>query len=490
MSERGCAGSVSRRGFLRLIAGGAAAALAGGGCRAAETKTRRPNVLLIAADDMNWNSPGCFGGTVDSITPNIDRLAGEGLRFRHAHVTIAVCQPSRQTLMTGRFPHRFGALGFEPIDPKITTLQEVLHSAGYFNAILGKVTHLAPERKFKWDAKASFGELVCGRAPSKYYQYAKEFIGQAVQAGKPFFLMANSHDPHRPFSGSASEKNRFKKQLANIPNPSRMYRPKDVDVPTFLPDIPNVRKEVAQYYCSVKRCDDTVGEVLRALRESGQAGNTLVMFLSDNGMAFPFAKTNCYLHSTRTPWIARWPGKIKPGTVDEEHFISGIDFMPTVLELAGLEPVAGMDGTSFLPLLAGGKQAGREHVVTVFHKTAGRKMFPMRCVQNRRFGYIYNGWSDGQTRFRNESQSGLTMKAMIEAAKIDTKIAARVQQFLYRVPEELYDFDKDPDARRNLIADPQFRAQRDRLRAMLLEWMEKTGDPQLAAYRKRLALGK
>ena len=120
--------------------------------------------------------------------------------------------------------------------------------------------------------------------------------------------MANSHDPHRPFHGSLQEKNSFKDSLKDVCAPSRVYEPHEIEVPGFLADLPDVRKEIAQYYSSVRRCDDTVGAVIRALRESPLADNTLTMFLSDHGMPLPFAKTNCYLHSTRTPWIVTWPG--------------------------------------------------------------------------------------------------------------------------------------------------------------------------------------
>ena len=474
----------SRRHFLRATAGSLAATVLGGAALAQPPK--RPNVLLLTADDMNWNAPGCFGGTAPAITPNIDKLASQGVRFTHAHVTIAVCQPSRQTLMTGRYPHRFGALGFEPIDPKITTLQEQFHEAGYLNGILGKVAHLAPRRKFPWDMAVDFKDLVAGRDPGKYYRHAKEFLATAAKENKPFFLMANSHDPHRPFHAAAQER-RLRNRFKNIPKPSRVYSPGEIRVPGFLPDIPDVRKEVAQYYASVRRCDDTVGAVLRALHESGLEDHTLVMFLSDNGMAFPFAKTNCYLHSTRTPWIVRWPGKVEPKTVDGRHFISGIDFMPTILELAGLPQVAGMDGASFLPALLGKGQPARDHVFTVFYKTAGRKLYPMRCLQTKRFGYIYNAWADGTTVFRNESQSGLTMKAMRAAAEGNPTIAARVKLFLHRVPEELYDFQADPDARHNLLDEPAHREQLDRMRQQMAAWMEKVQDPLLPTFRRRVA---
>jgi N-sulfoglucosamine sulfohydrolase len=206
------------------------------------------------------------------------------------------------------------------------------------------------------------------------------------------------------------------------------------------------------------------------------------MFLSDNGMALPFAKTNCYLHSTRTPWIATWPGRVKPGAVDKQHFISGIDFMPTILDATGASPPKGMDGFSFLPVLLGKQQPGRQMVFTQFHQTSARKRYPMRCVQNRRFGYIFNPWSDGQRVFKNESQSGLTFSAMQAAAKTDRIIAARVKLFLYRVVEEFYDLENDPDAQHNLIDERSYKKEIDTMRNELLMWMKRTNDPAFMAF--------
>ena len=468
----------TRRRFLRAMGLGAALATAGRvPAFGADRKKKRPNILLITADDMNWDAPGCFGGKAPDITPNIDRLASEGMRFDYAHITIAVCQPSRSVLMTGRYPHRNGAEGFQPIDIAVPTLQEHLHEAGYLNGILGKVTHLAPREKFKWDMARDFAEVGYGRNPQLYYEFAKGFLEKAAGEDKPFFLMANSHDPHRPFHASQQEGNRFK----DAPAPSRVYEAEEIEVPGFLPDIPAVRKEIAQYYSSVRRCDDTVGAVMRALRESGLAENTVTMFLSDNGMALPFSKTNCYLHSTRTPWIATWPGRIKPEQVDKRHFISGIDFMPTALDVAGLTGPEGMDGFSFMPVLLGKRQGGREMVFTEFHQTSGRKRFPRRTVQNRRFGYIFNPWADGERIFKNESQSGLSFKAMQAAAQSDAEVAARVKLFQYRVVEEFYDFENDPDALHNLAGDPKCKPEIEKMRGELLKWMKRTGDPAFEA---------
>jgi N-sulfoglucosamine sulfohydrolase len=411
--------------------------------------------------------------------------------------------------MTGRYPHRNGATGFYPVNKDVPTLQESLKAAGYHLGILGKVVHLRPAEKFPWDFQHDQGELGMGRDPSIYYRYTKEFFQQAKEAGKPFFLMANSHDPHRPFAGSEAETAKAsgaragKKRAAakaaepadegetSAPGrytpPSRVYKPEEITVPGFLPDLPDVRKEMAQYYSSAHRCDQTVGEVLRALKESGLEESTLVMFLSDNGISMPFAKSNCYLTSTRTPWIVRWPGKAGADVVDEENFISGIDYMPTILEAASVPPPPGMDGRSFLPLLAGGRQDSRDRVFTCYNDTSARKPYSMRCLQTSRFGYIFNAWSDGKTRYQAEPMSGLTFKAMQEAAASQKAVADRVEMLLHRAPEEFYDFQADPDALLNLAGDPKHKDTIRQMRGELLAWMLRTADPLADAYRKHLS---
>jgi N-sulfoglucosamine sulfohydrolase len=435
------------------------------------------NILLITADDMNYDSPGFTGCRVPDITPNLDRLAAEGMWFQHGHVTVAVCQPSRECIMTGRYPHHNGATGFYPVREGVPTLAELMKAAGYQLGILGKAIHLQPPSKFPWHFCRDMAELSEGRDPAKYYQFSTEFFQQAKEAGQPFFLMANSHDPHRPYAGSEG------KGKLTYPSPSRIYTPEEIVMPSFLPDLPNIRKEMAQYFSSVHRCDQSIGEVLRALKESGQADNTLVMFVSDNGIAMPFAKSNCYLTSTRTPWLVRWPGKVKPGMVEREHFISGIDFMPTILEATGVAIPADTDGRSFLPVLTGEKQAGRDHVFTCYNEAFGNKAYPMRCMQDKRFGYIFNAWSDGKKSYSTEGMSGLSFKAMQQAAADNKAIADRVEMLVHRTPEEFYDFAADPSALHNLIGDPASQEQIKKMRASMLEWMQQNKDPLLSPFR-------
>ena len=444
------------------------------------------NFLLLTADDLNYDSVGCFGCDIPGITPNIDRLAASGMKFTNAHVNIAVCQPCRQSIMTGLYPHSNGAMGFDPIKENITTLGESLNEAGYINGVMGKEVHMKPKHKYCWDYYITEGQLSSGngggRSPERYYEYAKKFFRKAKQQGKPFFLNANSHDPHRPFAGSKQE---IKYWGDDPPKVTRWIKPEEVKVPGFLPDLPDVRKEIAQYFTCVHRCDQSIGAVLKALDESGLADNTLVMFISDNGISVPFSKSNCYLTSTKTPWIVRWPGKVKPGEVDSQHLISGIDYMPTILEAAGIKQVQGLQGSSFLPLLHGQKQPQREYVFTEYHRTFARRKYPMRAIQSKRYGYIFSPWTNRTGPMRMESTSGLTFNAMKNAAKTNPQIAARVKLFEYRVLEEFYDFKNDPAGRKNLINDPNYQDEIQKLRKRLEAEMKRTNDPALQAFQNR-----
>lgn len=441
------------------------------------------NILLITADDLNFDSLGAYGCKVPGITPHLDRLASEGIRFNHAHVNIAVCQPSRQSIMTGRYPRNNGAPGFDPIADDVPTLQEQLRAAGYLNGIFGKEKHLMPAARYCWDDVATEKDLAdgagIGRSVETYHARTKQFIERAVAEKKPFFLMANLHDPHRPFAGSKQELDAWGNDL---PKFTRRITEDEVSVPGFLPELPEIHKEIAEYYTSVFRCDQAVGAVLQALREAGQEQNTVVMFLSDNGIAVPFAKSNCYLHGTKTPWIVRWPTKVKPGSVDSEHLISGIDYMPTILDILGLEKVEGMNGSSFLPVLEGGKQEGREYAFTEYHRTFARTAFPTRAIQASRYGYLINFWAKRTKPMRMDSTSGRTFQAMKEAAESDAGIAARVELFEHRVLEEFYDFEKDPDGLHNLIDSPEHQEEIAKMRSALGEQMKATGDPALEAF--------
>lgn len=441
------------------------------------TAAERPNILLFTADDLHAGSLGVYGGMPADLTPNLNAFAAESLLFTRAHVNAAICAPCRAIIATGRYSHRSGAMGFMPARENVPDIVTTLKAAGYHTGILGKVRHSTPKKSMQWDYHFDQRDLGNGRDPELYYQRSRVFLRQAREFKKPFYFMVNSHDPHRPYCNPD-------KLTKGAARPSRVYRPEDVDVPGFLPDLPKVRIEHATYMNSTRRLDDTFGRVMQALDESGSAENTLVLFITDNGIAVPFAKCNTWFHSTRSPLLVRWPGIVKPGSRDEQHFVSVVDFFPTFMDVTGVQGPDGLDGRSFLPLLKGQSQSGREYVFTQIDSKAGGAAVPMRCVQNAEYGYIYNPFSDGKYWYRNNNE-GLTMAAMNEAAKTDPAIQARVDLFRYRVPEELYDLRNDPDCLHNLVKDPAHAETIKQLQHQLVAHMTRTEDPMLEAFLHR-----
>jgi N-sulfoglucosamine sulfohydrolase len=463
------------------------------GVYAAENE--RPNILLITVDDMNYNSVGVFGSPVKGITPNIDRLASEGMLFRYGFVQAGASQPSRNVLATGLYGHNSGVEGFNfiPEDSPVVTSFDILRDAGYYTGAMAKLSHCFPKRSDvgKLDMSVTAEQLVTGRDPAKYYKYCTEFFDRVKESGKPFFLMANSQDPHRPFWGSKEEQNRRNTGQTiygnnPVPYPSRIITEEDItEVPGFVPDLPDVRTELTQYYNNVRRADDTVGEILRALSESGMEDNTIVVFLSDNGMSMPFAKTNCYVNSNKTPLIIKWPGIVTPGRIEEVAMVGAVDFLPTILDITSLEAPYVLDGVSYKELLYGKKWRGPKYVYTHFAWNSGQNAEPMRCIQNRDFAYIFSPWSDQERVFKSETTSGLTFRAMQQAALTDQYIAGRVHFFEHRTIEEFYDLRNDPDALVNLIDDPAYAGEVKKFRRAMEKKMVETGDPILSAFRGR-----
>lgn len=438
-----------------------------------ETKKSELNILLITADDLNYSSVGYMGCNVPNTTPNLDRLASEGLIFKNAYVNIAVSQPSRSVLATGMYPHNNGVEGFNHTEKNISTLMSVLGENGYRTGIAGKYAHSSPIESYKWDMELDQKELGQGRDPQRYYDAFKTFVKESKKAGKPFYYMANSHDPHAPFHGSPREKRAYPDKP--FPDASYVFKADEMIVPSFLPDLPETKIELAQYYSSVRRLDDMVGAILKVLEEEGVADNTIVMFLSDNGMDFPFAKTNCYMNSNKTPWIVKWPGVVNSKTVDDKHFISGIDFMPTILEACEIPFKDKIDGTSFIPVLKGKDQAYRTEVYSQFYETSAKKTFPMFAIHDKDFVYIYTAWSNGKQIFRNCSWGGLTFDAMNKYEGNDPSVKERLNHFKYRTREELFDAKNDPDGLNNLAYNKEYAEKIKHYRQKMEKWMKETG---------------
>lgn len=434
---------------------------------AAPAPPARPNLLLITADDLNADSPGWMGHPT-SETPRLDVLAAASHRFVHAHVTAPICQPSRAALMTGRVPHRNGALGFDPVADDVPTLVEVLRAAGWFTAALNKLEHMQPRRKLPWD----FARGGTGRQPDAVRRGVARALAAARRAGQPFFLNVNLEDPHRPWRRAPA-------------HPAAALRTRAAPVPGFLEDLPRVRRDLGRYLASVARLDASLGAVLDVLDRAGHGGDTIVVLLSDNGMSAPFAKATVYRHGTWSPVLLRYPGMPPPATHDA--MVSSVDLMPTLLDLAGVPPPPGLDGRSWVPLLRGEPQPERDAVVTHVNTVRSGAPFPQRCIRTRTSALLFHAWADGRTRFRGEPTRGGSFRALARAARSDEAVAARLAQYEYGAPLAFYDLARDPGERANLIDAPARRADIETLQARLLAHMERTGDPQTGAFRTAVA---
>ena len=396
---------------------------------------------------MSYGSLGMSGCEIPDITPNIDKLGDDGVFFTNAHTTVGLCQPSRSVWMTGLYPWNNGALGFNCIKHDVETLPNILKKRGYCTGIIGKAEHLCPHSSFNWNQIILGYDKLLGHGKNieSYYNLSKAFFASAPS---PFFLMINSHYPHRPF-----EKN-------------TRYSPDRVRVPEFLPDIPEVRMEIAQYYEGVKRCDITVGEIVRALKETGRYENTLIIFTSDHGMSFPFVKANCYHFSSKIPLI--WHCHDKLFSKVSNTFVGGVDIMPTMLDFLGLKKPK-MDGGSYIETLK--KNASfKDNVYTCLCHLWTNRNFQTRSVHDDKYCYIINFWADGKQQFiecgcndESASMAGIT--------RTDRKLHDKLR---FREPEELYDIKSDPAARNNIINTNIMI--RNKMRNMMYEYASKNND--------------
>ena len=445
----------------------------------------KTNLLLIVVDDMNANSVGAFGAVMSGTTPNIDELASEGIRFEKAHVQVANCKPSRNVMWSGVYPHSNKVEGFYQVaNPEYLTLSDLMQQVGYFTAIRHKSQDSTPYSPYPWDLvldTSPTGDLLERKDPQSFGASTARAIEAAKSAGKPFSLLINIADPHLPFYGL----NRKGESVEDLFMPSRVFTPKEVYVPPYLVDDPVVREELAQYYSTVRRADDAVGEILQALQASGEADNTLVMFLSDHGMPFPFAKTQLYHHSTLTPLIFRWPGVVKENSVDDIHMVSAIDILPTLLDAVKSQIPEELEGRSLLPLMRGESQEGRNKIFKEYAENASGQRAPMRAIETKHFLYIFNPWSNGERRMNSSTMYMRTYKRMMELAEEDENIASRMKLLNYRVVEELYDIEADPDCLINLVADPKYQKELIDLRFLMATWMRETQDPVLKAFNSR-----
>jgi len=284
---------------------GAIVGVIGGKCAPAAD---RPNFIIMIADDVSWNDLGCYGHEKVK-TPHLDKMAQEGMRFDLAFLTCSSCSPSRCSIMTGRYPHSTGAAELhQSLPASQVVFAGLLKKAGYYTASAGK-WHLGKA------AEANFDRIEGGK-PSGCENWVK--VLRERPRDQPFFCWFASFDAHRGYSKNAIE---------------QPHTTADAVVPPYMPDARPVRADLALYYDEISRLDEYAGKVFAELKRQKVDDNTFVLFLADNGRPFPRSKTTIYDSGVRTPFIIRWPGKLKPGSVCQE-LVSSVDIAPTVLALS------------------------------------------------------------------------------------------------------------------------------------------------------------
>jgi N-sulfoglucosamine sulfohydrolase len=221
---------------------------------------------------------------------------------------------------------------------------------------------------------------------------------------------------------------------------------------------------------------------MKWLRAAGRDADTVVVCMSDHGMSFPFSKATVYRNGTWSPVLIRYPGMGEPQ--ERSEFVSSVDVMPSLLDLLGVKPPAGMDGCSWVPLLKSEKQPDRDFVITHVNTVSSGKSFAQRCIRTKNLALLFHAWVGGPEKFRVEAMNGLSFAAM--NASTDAKIQARVKQLVDGETLMLFDTAVDPSERKNLINDPKYAADVADLSKKLLAHMNKTDDPQTEAFEAAL----
>jgi N-sulfoglucosamine sulfohydrolase len=436
----------------------------------------RPDIVLIVTDDQGRDSLGCYGNPVIK-TPHLDRLAADATRFEFAFASASSCSPNRSVLLTGRHhfangqfglaqkPHNFSSYADEK------SLPNLLRAAGYRTARVGKY-HVAPESAF------AFETAVPGDANDPVAMAENSRAVIAAKDTRPFFLYFCTTAPH--VGGGRAEElpfqpNRFyNKPEGYAGTPRVTYRPEDVIVPPYLPDIPEMRAELAQYYEAVSRADAGVGRLVEILQAAGRYDNTLLIFLSDNGHALPMAKATLYDAGIHLPLIVRAPGQRARGLVSRA-MVGFTDVAPTILDFSGVAPApANLHGRSFRAILERPDAAGWDEIYAghTFHEA--RWYYPARAVRERRFKLIRN------LAHPLENPAARTYHPTWQAAVargLATYGRRPLAACLHQPEFELYDLAADPDEVRNLAADTSHRAEFERLRAKLAAFQWETRDP-------------
>jgi N-sulfoglucosamine sulfohydrolase len=425
----------------------------------------RPDIVIFLADDHSYFDATPYGAT-DLRTPNMQRLANAGMTFERAFVASPSCAPSRAALLTGLMPARNGAEA-NHARPRadIKKWPAYFKELGYEVVAFGKVSHYKHTADFGFDyfAHDTFHDHAGIPAAVDYLKKRNR--------DKPLCLFVGSNWPHVPW-----------------PEDHSGYDPATLRLPAGSVDTPLTREWRARYAAAVSKADSDLGTIMEATR-ANLGERTLFLFSSDHGTQWPFGKWNCYDAGIRVPLIVAWPGVVKPNT-RTDAMVSWVDFLPTLVEVAGGKAPKGIDGRSFLPVLSGKEDEHRDRIFAT-HSGDGRwNVYPIRSIRTAEWKYISNLHPEFTFTTHIDLPGNLGQRAYWStweaAAKKNPEVAAIVKRYHARPADELYDLNSDPHEQHNLAGDPKYASRLKRMKRELEKWMREQGDKRTVFAEPRL----
>ncbi len=418
------------------------------------TPQQQPNIVFILADDLTFRDLGCYGSR-NVATPNIDRLAAEGMRFTACFQAVAMCSPTRHNLYSGLYPVRSGAYPQSTwVYPGVRSIVHHLRPLGYRVALTGK-RHVLPPEAFPFDYLDDDAD------PD--LDAVEKYLGR--DPAQPACVFLCFREPHTPWNRGNST----------------TIDPRRLDLPPNMVDTPETRRQLANYFAEVMDLDASVGKVVAMLDRLGIADDTLLIFAGEQGNAFPFSKWTCYDTGLQSALIARWPSVVAPGQVTDA-MVEYVDVVPTLVEAARGEAPTGLDGRSFLPVLRGETRKHKEVVYglqTTRGIANGSDYYAIRSIRTERHKLIVNltpeiPFANNVTNMKGAWSS--FWETWLAAARTDPHARFLVDRYRYRPAEELYDVKADPYELNNLADDPTLAKVKAELRSRLFSWMKSQGD--------------
>ncbi len=416
----------------------------------------RPNIVFIIADDIGWDDLGCYGHPLVH-SPNIDRMAQEGIKFENFYLTASSCSPSRTSIISGRYPHNTGAAELHtPLPEEMITFPQLLKDAGYYTAQAGK-WHMGDSPRSGFDVIHDKGTSMGDGGEGMWVPTLKE-----RPKDMPFFMWFAALDPHRPWG-----QNDF----------SGTHDPLRVVPPVYLADSIPTKRDLAHYYDEITRFDFYIGEVERELQGQGVLDDTVIIIMSDNGRPFPRSKTRLYDSGIKSPLIVVLPDGINKGNNISNSLISSIDIAPTILELAGIEAGTSFQGKSFGKVLRNPEMDFRNFVFAE-HNWHDHQAYE-RMVRTKDYLYVLNlrpSLSLNGPADSNKSDSYADLKRLRDHGKLTP-----AQSDIFSVPrpfEQLFNIAEDYDQLVNIGSVPQYKEKLLEMRDVLDRWRKETLDTE------------